>query len=100
MRRRGARYVDGWRAPRAGRDIVDLDGGRDWVCAVHRSGELSCWGSGSYERGAEQPVDGDADEDPGAAEVVTLSLGTHSACYINAWTSMCTAGDVTSTSAR
>ncbi|MEE2836370.1 MAG: hypothetical protein VYB65_10160 [Myxococcota bacterium] len=80
-----ARYVDGWRAPRGlGRDVVDLDGGRDWVCAVHRSGELSCWGSGSYERGpSSQPMETPT-KIPGAAEVVTLSLGTHSACYINA----------------
>ena len=46
------RYVDGWRRPRGlDEDVLDIDGGRDWICALHDSGEVSCWGFGSYGRG-------------------------------------------------
>ena len=78
------RYVDGWRRPRGlNDDVIDLDGGRDWVCALHQAGEVSCWGFGSFGRGPGSATMETPTRIPGVTGAVSLAVGTHAACFIN-----------------
>ena len=80
---RTVRWVDGWRKPRGLGAVAQLDGGRDWICARHEEGTISCWGIGSYGR---SPTGSPMDVPTSIRQIrsaTDLAVGVYSACIID-----------------
>jgi alpha-tubulin suppressor-like RCC1 family protein len=80
------RFIDGWRRPKGlGADVVQLEAGRDWLCARHQDGRVSCWGLANYGRsGSDELVLYQPQEMAAVSGATDIAVGTQAACYLNA----------------